>query len=405
MNTFIHAVRDALDHVGDFAWLGRESPLSAPYFLSNFLDNGVNNTSMATDEARGMVLRDVFHAKHDLLWDEESTPEGELSYQYLEEILKTQRALLDDSKQLSWFYLLELRYFRRYYCKRYPEKLDDLPDHLGYARATFFRKQSNAIEEFAEVLLSQTRPSLRSEQPILQTELLGREEYLNKAVDALKQKRAVALTGSGGIGKTALGSAIVKAWPVKRRFWYTFRPGLSDNMQTLLRSLGDFLHHQCNASELYKNLVASLGAKDGIDVGDAIGYLRADLVQVDDKAVFCFDEVDALRSSHPEHRKLIEFLVSLTGSCPLLLIGQRVMIDTNMPLELTPLEEDDCARLLSRWQTVDPTVLKQICAYTAGVPRAIELVGFIWQTVTPLTIYSQNPIGRSFPCLNVYGVV
>jgi len=72
----------------------------------------------------------------------------------------------------------------------------------------------------------------------------------------LQNKESIAITGNVGCGKTALGSIVTQTHTATNTFWYTVRPGLNDQRDTLLFTLSYFFH-TCGSSALWLQLVAA----------------------------------------------------------------------------------------------------------------------------------------------------
>jgi tetratricopeptide (TPR) repeat protein len=130
-------------------------------------------------------------------------------------------------------------------------------------------------------------------------------------------------------------------------------------------------------SSLWMQLMANDGGIGPLE--QALGLLRADLLALPKQPLLCIDEVDLLRTSDNEprqaaHIQVLEFLESLRGLASLLLIGQRVAIDTSSLLELKSLEDKEVLRLLSAaGLKVDEDNLQQLVQTTEGNPRLLEL--------------------------------
>ena len=85
-------------------------------------------------------------------------------------------------------------------------------------------------------------PALRLEFPLrVERKLFSREWVFHSCWQALQNGRTVAIGGAGGVGKTTLGSFLANKWGRHNVFWFTVRPGLNDNAQSLAFAMGHFL--------------------------------------------------------------------------------------------------------------------------------------------------------------------
>ncbi len=371
---FDHQLKQALKHFHDAAWLSQHSALASSYFLGD-----VAPADPAT--ARGTALQGALRRAADSLWGES----GPANRQQLETdmplILQTPGA------PRYAFLVLELRYFHRFFK---PRRLPQIwEEFLGESRAEFYRDLDAAVDLLGRALLGQLRPTFRLEQPLqLAGAFVGRERVRQQCLAALRAGQSVAFSGPGGVGKTTLGSVIVTDWSAGAVFWYTIRPTLTDHLHSLLYSLGYFLHRQ-GASNLWRMLATQDAAAAGSGGGGALrqvqggllalGLLREDLAQLPPAPLLCFDELDRLRpmdveNTPPAHRQLLEFVDSLRGLAPLLIIGQRAVVDTDAHHALTGLPEPELQRLL---QNAHINLSRQEAArlrqYTDGNPRLLRL--------------------------------
>lgn len=343
-DAFSELVVEALRHVHDPAWLGEHSPLAAPYFLGERLRYRSDaNTATRQGEALAQLLRQ----SNDLLAGEN-----------------------DEARAHSR--LIKQRYFDN----RSPEAL---ADERHIARATLFRALDKATQQLAKVFVRQIRPSLRPEVPARPLQLVGRQEILAVCQMALQQGRSVGLSGPAGIGKTTLGSELAArlrdthGQPV---FWFTFNPGLNDQLSHLLFALGHFLWRQ-GVAGLWGQLVADGGH---IQSTLAPGLVRHDLESLRTTQtappVLCLDEVDLLRPDEVEaHTRLVAFLENLRGQCPMLIIGQRPVLEVDEAHVLTGLEDE---ALKEKLRTANLALADEECArilaHTQGNPRLLELL-------------------------------
>ena len=180
----------------------------------------------------------------------------------------------------------------------------------------------------------------------------------------------------GGSGKTTLGGAVASEWEGDV-FWYTFRPNLNDNLNSLLFTLGHFIQ-QHTSSVLWLQLMANRGST--MDRALLMGLLRGDLAKLnsDSMPLLIFDEVDLLHTaeSNPRsqaHSEVLELLEALCAETSVLLIGQRAYIDTPHHIALTPFDVGVTRQLLAELD-LSAQLTERIHRYTRGVPRMIMLV-------------------------------
>ena len=368
---FLASVREALKHYGDAQWLGSNSPLATPYFLGPHLKAAERPE---TAEGRGEALRQLlFEAAADG-WPG-TLPQSRPG---LWDAVDAERSEMGNGGPCYLFLILDLRYLRRFYPPRTaPTAVGAIYDLLTVSESAFFRHLNQAVERLVEALLRSVRPSLRLERPLLSAPLVGRDVVLAECLSALQENKSVALSGAGGMGKSSLGTAVLDAWPDNFAFWYTFRPGLNDELGSILFALGHFLH-EGGRSDMWLQLVADEGKVESVE--QALGLLREDLAQTEPAPfLLCFDEVDLLQTGasqprHGVHRLVLELLEGLCLLTPVLLIGQRALIDTEVHLVIQPLAVGDVAVLVERAGSkaalLSPEAVHQA---TGGNPRMVDL--------------------------------
>jgi len=368
---YYEQIRLALNNFDDPAWLGAESPLAAPYFLGDLLPAA--DPSLA---GRGAALRQALFQAADRLWNGDPPA----SREELEEAVNEERREMGNKGARYAYLLLELRYFRRYFRPLLfpkPTQEADIREYLGVGRGPYFNHLKTARQLLGDALLELARPALRLERPPqLRHQLIGRNDLLQTILTHLRAGEAVALSGPSGVGKTSLSAAICQEWAVATAvFWYTLRPAINDQVESLLFALGAFCH-QRGASNLWRQLVADGGQIGSRDV--ALAHLRADLHDLPQPPLLCFDELDHLQSLPeeitPAQQAWIELLGDLRQHCPLLFIGQQRVVTADHAYRLAGLAEGETAVLLQErgWQT-NPADLQAIQRYTGGNPRLLQL--------------------------------
>lgn len=356
------------------ARIGAESPLASSYFLSHTTGKSPRTTTNVT---RGEALRHAIRRAAASLWDG-SPP-------------TTRTAMLDalliergEPGSLRYSYLvLELRCFQQFLK---PKRLSEIWENEAFllgSKSAHYRDFDLAVQHLALALLDHLRPALHPEQPQPPALFVGYEVQQQRVLTALtrEQPQTILISGAGGTGKTSLAAQIARqvgsaaaSHPI---FWFTVRPGLNDNLNSLLFALAHFLH-TLSASQLWQYLLACGGVVR--DPQLALGLVRQDLQTLGDSLpLLCFDELD--RSSFlmvddgdEAQSQLIEFVDSLRGVTPLLLIGQRPMLDSDLHITLDGLA---APHILELWQRAQQPLslddADQLYRLTNGNPRLLVL--------------------------------
>lgn len=373
---FHTAVREALKHYTDAAWLGNHSVLATPYVLGDYLfqvDEAITHT-VPTAVGRGQALQQMLLQAAASQWPGELPP----SRQALLADVEQERVALGNGGVRFLFLLLDLRYFRHYFSPRtHPTGVPAMYGFLHISESAFYRYLAQALEQLTQSLMTLIRPNLHLEQPTRTLPLLGRDEVLAACLADLEQGRSVALSGTGGIGKTTLATAVIQSWSSEAVFWYTFRPGLNDDLTSLLFAFSHFLHGW-GSHNLWLHMLLQEGAPPNRQ--QALGFLQEDLTRAGAPPfLLCFDEVDLLHTAsnqprHGLHKQLLELLEALTALAPILLVGQRALIDTDSHYPLQPLKVDDVALFFAEnGRSLSPNALETVYRQTQGNPRLLEL--------------------------------
>ncbi|MEM7801254.1 MAG: hypothetical protein AAF633_18825, partial [Chloroflexota bacterium] len=365
--TFAEQVRLALENYKTPQVLSSQSPLAKPYFLSHLVNQQVPYPLIewgevlieALDQAALRVYGADLPDRHALLVEAVEAEEE-----------RSGRGGRYD------FFILELNYFKRIYRPHPRNQADIYNDILYISRATYNRHLNAAIERLAKELLTIIRPTLRLETPFLPVPIVGRDGLRNQILEILYRRRTVSLIGPSGIGKTTLGSYLRVVWSNQRVFWYTFQPGLSDNVNSLLFAFGYFLH-QAGHSSLWQQMVADSGKVD--DLNMAFGLALSDLAEMDETPLLCFDEVDLLYAAdidreNQQHVDLKSFLNRLRREAPLLLIGQRTIVEGDAVFEVGTLQVAEIEAWLHQVEvSFSDSDVRRLLTYTQGNPRLIGL--------------------------------
>jgi len=342
LSPFGQTLETALKRYSDATWLGQNSPLAMPYVLHSHLDDGATGAA-----ARGKALQTVLRrAVEQMGGDEYRT-----RYQTI---------------------------IREYYFRNRSER--ELFDLVHLKRNAFHTSRKRAIMALEEALIAQLNPAIRLEAPLLTGgTLFGRTRARTLCVQALQDGQTLVITGSGGVGKTTLGSHVARQWTRGRVFWFTIRPGLTDQPMGLLYALGYFFH-RCGESSLWQDLVAQAGQLQLAHALTVLHYALAQLKRRDQTPLLCVDEVDLLQPTEKgDHAQILTLLNSLRGLAPLLLIGQQALLDADQVCRLDGLGPEDVVRML-RHTGVDltDTDRQRLYAYTQGNPLLVALFSALY---------------------------
>lgn len=371
--TFNEHLKQVLERFDKPEFVGNESPLAAPYFLGAAM-RGAETSALGRGKA---LCAEIMRAVEAMWWGPLPT-DG--------------RAMLDaalaegENGGRYDCLLLELNYFKQRFKPAPRNQAEIYHDILHISRPTHDRHLRAALERLGTSLLQRLRPAVRPEQIIAPPPLIGRDALLASVLGDLEADKMVSITGPGGIGKTSLAAAACEQWRSPALFWYTFRPSLNDQLESLLFALGHFLHTH-GASTLWHQLIADGGRIK--DSSLALGLTLTDLASLghlpQQRPLLCFDELDFLRPLTQEqpkaaHTQLLEFLDSLAGHAAMLMIGQRAFWQSDAIYALeawTPQQLATWLASLSITHTPDEAAL--LHTYTGGNPRLAELCVALYQ--------------------------
>ena len=345
LDAFAREVERTLEHFADSAWLGTHSPLSAPYMLGGHLGRFPTGEN---EEQRGRALQSV--------------------------LVKCAKQLDGETRDL-----LRVAFF----------KLNPNLDNVGLALSlnlserTFYRSKMRAINQLAQQVNKALMPSLRPESVATQA-MVGRGEALRNAISALRAGHSVMLLGASGIGKTTLGTEIVRIWQTdalknialpgeQKFFWYTLRAGLNDHLQSFIFALAYFLRSN-GAANTWRQLVVDQGIRKAEQI---LALLRYDFAQLPvNTLLLCIDELDTLQSDAEEHAQFVYLLEELRRHLPLLLIGQRMVCETDEQYTLTGFSADELLQFLAArgLQQLSITTQQQLHVLARGNPALLTLL-------------------------------
>lgn len=320
--------------------LAASTALATAYFLSSALpDAGV-------EPAWAEILRRELLAAADSLWDGPAPSRRQQIEQRRDAILQ------QPGSGPYYYYLLELRYFNRFF---HPRSLSQIwTDFTRQSRAEFYRDLGDAITALGDALLFRLQPGVRLDTPPPVPRLFGREALLEECRHLLNQGGGLSLFGPGGVGKSTAAAALAAGWQAGPIFWYTVRPELSDGLYHLLYALARFFQRH-GASRLWRLLAAQAG--EASDLHLLYHQAQADCAQLN-HPLLCFDDVDLW----PEGAAPIwQILAGLEEQAALLYVGQRRPSRAVAHRQVPPLTSAEGLALLG----------------SAGVERADSRVGEI----------------------------
>jgi tetratricopeptide (TPR) repeat protein len=416
-------LRQALEHVNDPDWLKANSALDS----SALLDTRAAPAQAAPRPAPpGTGIRSQDDLLQVIWQDWESR-----SLSPLQSLLWSAALQVAPARDANHAALLLLTYFQ------YPRpRQADLIKQLAVGQSTYYRQLNAAIQSLERVVVTRLSPSLSLEWPAV-TPLIGRAEMMADLLAALRAGSFVNLVGGSGLGKTALAAAIAHAWvassdsapsspgtthpassgghhtPLVIRppsvapstglasgqvaglpsFWYTFRHGLTDNLQQLVFAMALFLQQQ-GSPNLWLHLTTK---PEDLGPVKVMAMLRKSLEDLppDRLPLFCFDEVDLLLPNdlvddeqHAQLRTWLEEFVRHTrGHAPVLFAGQRLVLQPEHGRVFTlgrfGLREVR-AMLQQSGIAADDAACEAVLSYTRGNPLLVQLLATLHRVGEPV---------------------
>lgn len=369
-NQFEDHVRQALEHVHDVAWLEQNSPLATPYFLGIYLSR------QPVTDSPGVILHRLLIEAAASLWDGPLPQTRSL----LREMALRERDQDGIHHPRYLFYVLELRYLRRYYpSSHFPNSVKSMYGYLDTSKTRFSHHLKEAIQRVAAAVTRLVMPAGRLESPAPPPFCMGRDGVIAQLQEALQQGRSVSLSGPMGIGKTTVATAIRATWNSQDKttvFWYTLRLNVTDSLSGLLFALAAFFY-RLDTFHLWRQLVAAPDALQNVNT--ALAYIQADVEGATKRPLlFCFDELDLLGSPYerlPSQRALLELITGLSHSAPCLLIGQSSLIDTPLHSQLSGLSLDDAHALAqARAITLPERTMRALLQWSEGNARVLSMI-------------------------------
>lgn len=351
----------ALEHFDEQVWLEKHSELVSPYFLGMQV---LRDRKLAVGaDGRGRALQEFLR--------------------------KTINKAFTDQSNGSLGEFVQFIYLNR------PNGLKQIEaaKQIGWAESTYAKKRKLVFQILTEAIQKDSREKFHHESTHTNYDnFVGRSQALQLALSAIDKRQILGIQGMGGIGKTTLGHVIAQKYkaqsPTHRPvFWYTFRPGLNDTLQSLMFSLGLFLQelgesaiwlHFCRA---YKRQF-SPEQPDYMEMGAnlAIEMLQSSLSRLAQRNIdplFILDEVDILRLNNNMHAIISTFVEGLGGenmALSVILIGQQVLLRHTTSLNLKGLEMAELSNLLQRLDIIaQPNDIQHLWEMTHGHPLMLRL--------------------------------
>lgn len=336
LSPFGQTLQWALDHFTDPLLLAEKSPLASPYLLGRHLQ-----PDAAAPVNRGRALQKVLQNALERL----DGPNHELMQAIIRE---------------------------RYFKGLTAVVVQDLKQ-ISLSKSQYHARQREAVSRFEPLVVSSLSPAIRLESPHQEAEpLVGRQAELNRCQKALTEQKTVTVSGPGGIGKSALGAHIAQLWGQEKVLWFTVRPGLNDHLNSFVFALAYFCH-QHGSSSLWQELIANDGR---IRLPRLLDLVRHTLSELPVQPLVCIDEADLiLPASDGNHTQFVQLLSAMRGKIPMLLLGQKVIVEGDHYEVLSGLPTLFCNLLLKQHEILlNETTLQQLHDYTEGNPLLIQLL-------------------------------
>ena len=378
LSLFEQQIKKVLEQYTDPQGLEKKVLLATPYFLGEYV-------SQVRVASWGEMMKQAIHEAIIALWKDALPKNGDEAYR------RWSKGELRGDCYLAW--ILGLNFLEEWLPSNYQPPLRQVviyEDILNVSRPTYDRHLHSAIRRVSEELLRVVQPTTRLEHPLWKEPLIGRERVVQEIDDRLVKKQTVTLEGRGGTGKTTIGRYFYTHWN-GRTFWHTVRPLMGNVLSNFLFAMANWLAQQGQIG-LWQYLVVQKGVVEQLPL--VIGLIKRDLafVQAKTPVLLCCDEVDLLLPTTlddelpDDYGKLHNLLELLRHEVALLLIGQRLVIESDFVYQLMAWSADDVSHWLAQRQIhhTDQNAL-ELCRATEGNPRLIELCMAGWLPTESLT--------------------
>lgn len=259
-------------------------------------------------------------------------------------------------------------------------KLFQAAGRLGLSERQLSRERARAIALLrAELESALTAQAYRPEPVPAIVGFLQRPAQTRTLKAALEAHRHVQVSGAPGIGKTSLVAALAaEARLSSSVYWYKFRPGINDSLNSVLFDLGEYVASE-NVFELSHYMNQALPAPDA-----ALGT-RLALRALDGRPrLLVFDDYHAVEDEVPV-RGFLEELATRLPLIRVVTIGRhrQVASETTGLVEIAPLSRSETADLLTRLRVSCTTQMaRKLHAWTHGNPHLVKLAASWLKTAT-----------------------
>lgn len=250
-------------------------------------------------------------------------------------------------------------------------KLFQAAARLGLSERQLTRERARAIGLLrAELESALTTRSYRPEPVPAIVGFLPRPSQTRALEAALATHRHVEVSGAPGIGKTSLVAALAaSARLTSSVYWYRFRPGINDSLNSVLFDLGEHVAGE-NVFELSHYMNRALPAPDS-----ALGS-RLALRALDGRPrLLVFDDCHTIEHDVP----VLGFLEELATRLPMIRVvtigrHRRGAFGDSAVVEIAPLSRSETADLLTRLRvSCSARMARQLHAWTHGNPHLVKL--------------------------------
>jgi ATP/maltotriose-dependent transcriptional regulator MalT len=271
-------------------------------------------------------------------------------------------------------------------------KLFQAAGRLGLSERQLSRERARAIgllrAELESALVTQ---SYRPEPVPAIVGFLQRPSQTRALKAALEENRHVEVSGAPGIGKTSLVAALAaEARLSSSVYWYRFRPGINDSLNSVLFDLGEYVAGE-SIFELANYMNQALPAPDS-----ALGT-RLALRALDGRPrLLVFDDCHAVEDQVP----VLGFLEELATRLPMLRVvtigrHRRAGPGESGVVEIAPLSRSETADLLTRLRvSCSAQMTRKLHAWTHGNPHLVKLAASWLKTA------SDDEVARGVDSLN-----
>ncbi len=265
-----------------------------------------------------------------------------------------------------------------------------LRDELGLEPSSALRELEARVLNDDQTLLqtnAASRPSKPRHLPVDTTQLIGRDEELDRLIDRLHHVRLLTLTGPGGVGKTRL------AMRLAHDLWDEFGgevfvaelAPLHDPASTVAAIATVLDVQQRQHLSVEETLVEYLRARKALLVLDNCEHLRAAVAPLADRLLSLCSEVTVLATSR-EVLGLPSEQVWRVGPLDVASEGSSATLASDAPAMQLFFERARAARPGYAPEPDDVSVIAEIVRRLDGLPLAIELAAARIRAMSPAAL-------------------